>query len=69
MLMPSAEWSCIQREAFQGKGIELKFIKAKPLVYSQFGGEFVPWLSIIDVMMFNSKEAIRGQLHGFELIR
>ena len=46
------------KTAFHEKGIDLKFIQSKPFEYPQFGGEFVPWLSIIDVMMFNSKEAI-----------
>jgi len=47
------------KEMFQQKGIELKFIKSKPVEYAQFGEEFVPWLSIIDVMMFNPLDAIR----------
>jgi len=41
------------REAFREKSIELKFIRSKPFEYPQFGGSFVPWLSIVDVMMFN----------------
>ena len=47
------------KEAFREKGIELKFIKSKPFEYPQFGDEFVPWLSIIDVMMFNPLDTIR----------
>ena len=48
------------RETFLEKGIELKFIQSKPFEYSQFGNEFVPWLSIVDVMMFNSRERIKA---------
>jgi WbqC-like protein family len=44
------------KETFLGKGIDLKFIQSKPFEFTQFGAAFVPWLSIIDVMMFNSKE-------------
>jgi hypothetical protein len=40
---------------FQDKGIELKFIKSRPFEYKQFDAPFVPWLSILDVFMFNSK--------------
>lgn len=47
------------RERFREKGIELKFIKSKPIEYTQFGNTFVPWLSIIDVMMFNPLDMIR----------
>lgn len=57
------------KETFQKKGIELKFIKSLPFEYTQFGNEFVPWLSIIDVMMFNSLDAIRTCITtNYELI-
>ncbi len=47
---------------FREEGIDLHFIRTMPFEYEQFGGEFVPWLSIIDVMMFNSKERIQEYL-------
>jgi len=47
------------KEAFSNKGIDLKFIKSMPFEYTQLGGEFVPWLSIIDVMMFNSVTMVK----------
>ena len=53
---------------FSGQGIELNFIKSKPIIYNQFKNEFVPWLSIIDVMMFNSKEVVSGFLNQKELL-
>jgi hypothetical protein len=57
------------KETFDEKGIELKFIKSKPFEYKQFGDEFVPWLSIIDVMMFNPIDAIGTCiLTNYELI-
>jgi len=46
------------KEAFGARGIELKFIKSKPFEYAQSGNEFVPWLSIVDVLMFNSPEQV-----------
>ena len=46
------------KDEFSARGVELKFIKSKPLEYAQFGNEFVPWLSIVDVMMFNPKQQI-----------
>jgi hypothetical protein len=57
------------RDTFHRKGIDLKFIQPKPFEYPQFGNEFVPWLSIIDVMMFNPLNAIRVSMAtNFELI-
>lgn len=57
------------KETFREKNIDLKFIKSKPFEYPQFGNEFVPWLSIIDVMMFNSIETIHTCIStNYELI-
>jgi len=50
------------REEFHTRGVELKFLESQPITYPQFGDPFVPWLSIIDVMMFNSVSTIRGFL-------
>ncbi|MEP7154218.1 MAG: WbqC family protein [Betaproteobacteria bacterium] len=56
-------------DAFQKRGIELKFLRSHPFEYVQLGDTFVPWLSIIDVMMFNPVEAIKTYLgSGYELI-
>jgi hypothetical protein len=43
---------------FSLQGVDLQFIKSRDFKYSQFGNQFVPWLSIVDVLMFNSKEII-----------
>jgi hypothetical protein len=57
------------REAFAAHGVTLQFLKSRPIEYPQFGAAFVPWLSILDVLMFNAPEAIRGFLaDGYELI-
>lgn len=57
------------KEAFKAHGIDLKFIRSKPFEYRQFDNAFVPWLSIVDVMMFNPVQAITaGALRDFDLI-
>lgn len=48
------------KEVFHQKDIELKFIQPKPFQYSQFRNEFVSWLSIVDVMMFNPSDRIQA---------
>lgn len=56
-------------EEFHDRGVDLKFIRMKPFEYAQFGEAFVPMLSIIDVMMFNSIPDIRSSISGgYELI-
>jgi len=54
---------------FKDKNIELRFIKSLPVTYNQFENEFVPSLSIIDVLMFNSIEQVREILNQYELIK
>ena len=57
------------KKAFREKGIDLKFIQSKPFEYPQYGDAFVPWLSIIDVMMFNPLDALRTCITtNYELI-
>ena len=56
------------RDAFESHGIELKFLKTEFVSYAQFGREFEPGLSIIDVMMFNDQNLIQNQLSRFQLI-
>jgi len=56
------------RNDFSQNGIDLQFIKSKPISYAQFKNEFVPWLSIIDVLMFNSPDEIKSYLDQYELI-
>ena len=53
---------------FAERGIDLKFIQSHPIQYRQFGSEFIPWLSIIDVLMFNSQPQVRRFLDAYERI-
>lgn len=55
-------------EQFQKEGIRLGFIKTGDIRYEQFGSEFIPNLSIIDVIMFNSKEEIRKMLNQYTIL-
>jgi hypothetical protein len=57
------------KDEFQRRGIELKFIKSTAFEYPQYGGAFVPWLSIIDVLMFNPMHRVRTAIAtNYELI-
>lgn len=57
------------KERFQEKGIELQFLKSETAPYPQFGADFLPSLSIIDVMMFNSVQEVRSFLvSAFHLV-
>ena len=53
---------------FANHQLELLFIKSRMLSYPQFKNEFMPWLSIIDVLMFNSKDQVKTFLDEYDLI-
>lgn len=55
--------------AFVARGIDLHFLRARPLAYPQSGAPFIPWLSIVDVLMFNPLETVRAWVRGhYELL-
>lgn len=55
------------KQKFVENGLILKFIKSNPIIYPQFTNIFVPWLSIIDIMMFNDIEQVHSMLNNYEL--
>lgn len=52
---------------FAEQGINLKFVDSMPVKYSQSGADFVPNLSIIDVLMHCSPEEVKCLLGRYEL--
>jgi WbqC-like protein len=58
-----------QKEVFNKENIHLKFIETNNIEYPQFNNEFLPNLSIIDILMFNSDEKITDFLNYYYLIR
>lgn len=56
------------KDDFDLNRIQLRFIKPKNIIYKQFNNEFVPWLSIFDILMFNDKEQTCDYLNQYTLI-
>lgn len=57
------------KDYFEQKGVSLNFLKVNNFSYNQLNHQFVPWLSIIDILMFNSKQKIVDEfLNNYELI-
>lgn len=54
--------------AFEEKGIVLHFLERNEIQYRQFGEQFYQDLSIVDVMMFNSKERVQEMLGEYRLV-
>lgn len=55
------------RDRFQAERLILWFVQPRPLEYPQFDNPFVPWLSIIDVLMFNPRDKVRTFLEAYDL--
>ena len=52
---------------FLNHEIQLFFLSSKLIHYKQFKNNFVPNLSVIDVLMFNSIDEVKNMLSNFEL--
>lgn len=56
------------KEDFAKEDIILQFIEPELQAYQQNAGEFIPGLSIIDVLMHNSQEEVHLMLNQYRLI-
>lgn len=56
------------QQLFSAHGLRLSFIHPRAVAYPQFGKEFVPNLSIIDVMMFNSQEECMALIEEYDFL-
>ena len=55
------------KDDFKVKGVALSFIENDLVPYTQFNNEYIGGLSIIDVLMFNSKAEINQRLTHYKL--
>lgn len=55
------------KDEFIQNKINLHFLSPKEIYYKQFNNTFIPNLSFIDVLMFNSKENIKEFLNQYEV--
>ncbi len=65
---PISGISFFDRTKYEQAGIKIKFLEPIPLTYNQRMNSFIPFLSIIDVMMFNTIEEIKKLLVKYTLI-
>jgi WbqC-like protein family len=56
------------KPSFAEHDIQLHFIRTQSIEYPQFKHSFVPWLSVIDVLMFNEVPTIQGFLKAYDLV-
>ncbi|HEY8036068.1 MAG TPA: WbqC family protein [Methylobacter sp.] len=56
------------RASFLEHDIQLYFLRPRPVSYLQGQAEHIPWLSILDVLMFNEPPAVRQLLTEMDLL-
>lgn len=56
------------KEEFEKNNLNLYFIKNNFIAYQQFNNDFIPYLSIIDILMFNDKDNLNYILSQYQLI-
>jgi len=64
--LPGGE-NIYNKDSFSKQGITLKFIEPNIREYNQFKEPFVPSLSIIDVLMFNSPDTVSEMISSYTL--
>ena len=65
---PEGGQKIYDKNLFKKNGVKINFLKTKYFTYKQLNNEFIPNLSIIDILMFNSKERIYQFLKEYMLI-
>ncbi len=63
-LNPIGGTELYNKENFEKEGLKLNFLKTNNFEYNQYENTFIPFLSIIDVMMFNDRTKIKEYLNA-----
>jgi len=65
---PELGQTFVSREKYEKKGVKLRFLIYDHPEYDQKRKDFIPSLSILDAMMFNSPEAVNQMLDEYHLV-
>lgn len=65
---PEGGIALYSKEYFSNANIQLKFLQTNVIEYKQFSSKFIPYLSIIDVLMFNDKDVVKEYLTQFTYV-
>lgn len=68
LINPIGGLNLYDKSDFSGKGIELSFLEPTGISYKNRNGEVPSHLSIIDVMMNNSRDRIEEMLDNYKLV-
>lgn len=68
LINPIGGEALYNKAEFKEQDINLWFLRTRNIIYKQNRKEFIPSLSIIDVMMFNPKDEVKKMLSEYELL-
>ena len=57
-----------EKDKFEQEGVKLDFIIPSLIEYRQYGKDFTPGLSIIDLIMFNSVDEVKRKLNEYTML-
>jgi len=64
---PPGGKSFFDKEKYSNNGVELKFLEYIPISYNQLQKDFVPYMSVLDALMFCSPTQVKSMLNNFIL--
>ena len=65
---PEGGFTFYDKQKYVDNNIKIRFIKSRNTIYNQERDLFEPFLSIIDIMMFNSTKEIKQMLLEYDLL-
>lgn len=65
---PIGGYELYNKKVFSERGVDLKFHRIGDVYYDQGKNNYIPNLSVLDMLMFVGVEGVKGQLKNFELI-
>ena len=66
---PIGGYELYDRNDFAQEGVELKFHKIGDVTYNQMQRDFLPNLSVLDILMFSGVGGVKKELGSFEILR
>jgi hypothetical protein len=65
---PAGGVDLYDKNSFESEAIDLKFISTKPIIYQQFKEDFIPYLSVVDLLMMSSKAQAKIFIKNYDLV-
>ena len=65
---PIGGYELYDRNVFAQEGVELRFHKIGDVAYNQMQRDFLPNLSVLDILMFSGVDGVKKEMGNFEIL-